>query len=248
MLPERVGALDLGVGEAGRRFPGLDPGPPAHRHPVQPQPVVEQRAGLHVSSPRRRHLEVEPGRSQRLQVESVAVEGECLLDRDLDPLAALEQVDTHGLSLGSRAGRATFRRSRQAPSSPERPVSSAAGWPGRLRTRGHRSAAWCATAPRPSGWRRRDCELHVGDVTDAESLAGAGRGRRGRLLPRPRDGRGRRVRRARADRRAATSPGWRSARASSGSSTSAGWATRAPPSTCAAATRPRASSPRRARR
>ena len=65
-------------------------------------------------------------------------------------------------------------------------------------------------------------ELHVGDITDAAEPRGRGEGRRGRLLPRPRDGRRRRVRRARAAAARRTSPGWRSAKGSSGSSTSAG--------------------------
>ena len=81
-------------------------------------------------------------------------------------------------------------------------------------------------------------ELHVGDVTDAASLEGAAPGRRGRLLPGPRDGRRRRASPSASRPARATSPGWPSAKACGASSTSAGSATRASPSTCAAATGP----------
>ena len=45
VLPERVGALYSSVDEAHRRFPGLDPDLPAHRHSVQLKLVVEQSRG-----------------------------------------------------------------------------------------------------------------------------------------------------------------------------------------------------------
>jgi len=102
VLPERVGTLLLMVDEAERRLPRVDPGAPAQRHSVQPEPVLEQRSRLHPHRARRGHLEMEPGRGHRLQVAVVAVEGERLLDRQLDPLAALEEVGAHGPSFAAR--------------------------------------------------------------------------------------------------------------------------------------------------
>ena len=159
----------------------------------------------------------------------VAVEGEGLLDRDLDPLAALEKVDAHRRSFAARPG--NLDGSQVASSSPEQPDSSAAGWRGAGRF-GHRGPL-----PRPRSHQgaasggRRDGAARRRHHRRGEPRR-RGRGRRGRLLPRPRDGRGRGLSPSASGSAPPTSPAWQSARGSSGSSTSAGSATTTPPSTC----------------
>lgn len=105
VLPERIGPLLLKIGEAVGWLPGVDAGAPAERHAVQAQAVFEQGASVHFHRPRGGDGEVQPGRRQRLQIAVVAVEGEGLLDRYLDPLVAFEQVNPHPLSFaGPTAG------------------------------------------------------------------------------------------------------------------------------------------------
>ena len=53
VVPQLVGARQLHVDERVRRVERLDPRLPAHGHPVQLQPVLDQRAGAHVDRPRR---------------------------------------------------------------------------------------------------------------------------------------------------------------------------------------------------
>ncbi len=69
----------------------------------------------------------------------------------------------------------SFKRSPKAPSLPEPRVSSVPGWPHRWGTRGPLSDVWFATGRGRIRSRLAGLDLHVGDVTDAETLAGAGR-------------------------------------------------------------------------
>ncbi len=161
------------------------------------------------------------------RLSGVDVEVEGALDRHLDPLAPLEEVRAHAPSLAGAeaAGYLWWITARTL-------IAGATGFVGgRLAAALARteSPVRCLVRDRSRAQRSRwpVLDLHVGDVTDAASLEGAGQGRRGRLLPRPRDGRRRRVRRARAHRRGELRPAWPSAKGSSGSSTSAGSATRA---------------------
>ena len=95
VLPEPVGALEPGCRRSRRRAPRSRSGSSSGSAPRAASGC--SRAGRPAaSSPARRgHAEVQPGRRHRLEVDGVAVEGEGLLDRDLDPLAALEDVDLH---------------------------------------------------------------------------------------------------------------------------------------------------------
>ena len=87
--PEQVRPAELPVAEASRRVPGLDLGQPAHRDPVQPEPVAKKRAAL---EPRRRleDPKVEPRRRDRLEVSRLSEERERLVELAPDELGALE--------------------------------------------------------------------------------------------------------------------------------------------------------------
>ena len=63
----------------------------------------------------------------------------------------------------------SFKRSPKAPSLPEPRVSSVPGWPHRWGTRGPLSDVWFATARGRVRSRLAGLDLHVGDVTDAET-------------------------------------------------------------------------------
>ena len=63
-----------------RRVPDLDARAPAHRHAVQLQPVVDQRALAHLDRAGCGHAEAQPRRRDRLEVARLAVELECALD------------------------------------------------------------------------------------------------------------------------------------------------------------------------
>ena len=101
--------------------------------------------------------------------------------------------------------------------------------PRAARRRRRRCAASPATRRRRGDLERIGCEVVAGDVLEPETLAGGARGRRGRLLPRPLDGPGRRRATspsATRDGARATSPPRPRRPGSSGSSTSAGSASR----------------------
>ena len=61
---------------------------------MQLQAVVDHRAVTHLDGPRRDHLETHPGRRDHREVARLGVELECPLDRQLEPLSALEHVNT----------------------------------------------------------------------------------------------------------------------------------------------------------
>jgi hypothetical protein len=104
MVPVAVGPAELPVGEAVRRIPVLDPADPPDRNAVQPEAVFDlgpagDRHG------RVRHPEVEPRRCDLLEVMGVGEELEHVCDVPWDPLAALEQVESHRARRLGRPGR-----------------------------------------------------------------------------------------------------------------------------------------------
>lgn len=170
--PEPVRAAGLGIGEVGGRLPGLDLGLPAKRNPMQAQPVVEAGAGAEGDRPRRQQPEMNPLRRQRLEVVGVGVEAEGPLDRDLDPLASLEDVDAHHRRFAGRYG---------VPISPRVLIAGATGFVGGRLARSFAGGETEVRALVRDPERAHDLEstaveLHVGDVTDEDSLAGAGEG------------------------------------------------------------------------
>src|SRR5271166_1958658 len=96
VLPERVRAAHLDVDEPHRWLPDVDPRAPAEGNPMQLQAVVDQCADAHLDRPRRDHLETHPGRRDHREVACLGVELECQPDRQLEPLSALEYVNTSG--------------------------------------------------------------------------------------------------------------------------------------------------------
>jgi hypothetical protein len=85
--------MDLRVDEALARHPFLDPGQPGDRHPVQGEPVLDQRADAHLDRPRRHDAEVQPGRRDRLEVAGVGEELEDGAGGCGQPLLAAQDVD-----------------------------------------------------------------------------------------------------------------------------------------------------------
>ena len=92
VVPERVGARELDVDEAVRRLPGLDPRPPANRDPVQAQRYSISGPGAHLDRRRADDPKAEPGRRDRLRLWASANSAKARSERQLDPLAALEQL------------------------------------------------------------------------------------------------------------------------------------------------------------
>ncbi len=90
--PGPVGAVSLDVDEAAVRLPFDDLRLPGDRQTTNRQAVVDDRAGSHLDRERREHAELEPGRSERLEVSCVGEEREHLLDRPRHELDAVECV------------------------------------------------------------------------------------------------------------------------------------------------------------
>ena len=92
VMPEGVGPGELHVDEPVGRLPLLDPGAPAHGNAVETEPVLDQRSSPDLDRSRVRDPKVQPRRRDRLEVGGVGEQREGLRERQLDPLAALEDL------------------------------------------------------------------------------------------------------------------------------------------------------------
>src|ERR1700730_8429974 len=68
MNPTLIGTLDLLIDKTKGRFPNRDPGFPAHRDPMQPDPVIDQCSNTHFYPTRGQNLKMQPGRSHISQI------------------------------------------------------------------------------------------------------------------------------------------------------------------------------------
>jgi len=90
--PAGEGAGDLLVDEADAGLPGGDAGLPAEGDPVEPQPVVDPRAGPHRDRQRGHEREAQLGRRDRLEVRGVGEEREDRVEGQIEEELAAQQV------------------------------------------------------------------------------------------------------------------------------------------------------------
>src|SRR5215218_157784 len=104
VVPQAVGAAELGVDEADAWFPRLDARQPAHRHTVQLQAVGDQGPDLHRDRLGGDHTKAQPRRRDRLEIARGRKEVEDLLRRTWKRLLTCQQMRAHAGSTNAVRG------------------------------------------------------------------------------------------------------------------------------------------------
>jgi len=96
VTPEAIGAVELFVDEAVRRFPGGDFTFPRDGEAVEAEFVADVGAGLHDDGVGRDDLKFEEGRSEAFEIVSVGEEGEDFVDGAGEEDGAVDGEGFHG--------------------------------------------------------------------------------------------------------------------------------------------------------
>jgi hypothetical protein len=91
--PPSIRPDDLPIDEADGWLPHVNPRPPGQRQPVKPDPIRDLQPNPHLSRHRRHNREVQPRRSEALQIGRIREERERLFERCGNEDVAVEMFD-----------------------------------------------------------------------------------------------------------------------------------------------------------